>query len=347
MSGGKRLRQVRYPSPTPKEKPTLSNNFNPYTAQQIGEVALGLSKREFRLASVVAHYDESSFKEGRGDTVFLSVPGALTAHGRALDDTTNTIVLDSLTESQAPVSLDVHCYSAVGVSEYDLSLGILDFTKQVLLPQVDSVVAKIEATLEKVIAGIVADASITGYDSTNPIALFTQGRAALRAKGIDPASADLVAIVGSRVVDDLLDSGALDFSKTGASDALRDGRLGRIRGFETIESGSIGDTEVIFMTRTALYLAHRAPAVPQGAAFGQTVSNEDISLRYLRDYDPSKTQERSLVSTFVGAGVLPLYRVERTEDVKATQGEAGFVAGSATVTEVPGGAVVKVDTSAA
>jgi hypothetical protein len=325
----------------------MTNTFTIYSAQQTAEVALGLSKGQFRLASVVTHYDDSSFKEGRGDTVFLSVPGALTAHARALDDVTNTIVLDSLTESQEPVKLDVHAYSAVGLSEYDLSLGLVDFAKQVLMPQVDSVVAKIEATLERVIAGIAADPAITGYDPANPIALFTRGRAALREKGIDPASADLVAIVGSRVVDDLLDSGALDFSKTGAADALRSGSLGRIRGFETIESGSIGETEVIFMTRTALYLAHRAPAVPQGAAFGQTVSNEEISLRYLRDYDPSKTQERSLVSTFVGAGILPLYRVERTEDVKTKQGEAGFVAGSATVTEVPGGAVVKVDTTTA
>jgi hypothetical protein len=38
--------------------------------------------------------------------------------------------------------------------------------------------------------------------------------------------------------------------------------------------------------------------------------------------------------------------VERTQDVGAKQGDGGFVAGSATVTEVAGGAVVKINTAA-
>jgi hypothetical protein len=323
----------------------MSNTFNQYTAQQVAEVAAALTKGTFRLASLVAKYGDSSFKEGRGDTVYLNVPGALTAHSRALDDVTNSIVMDSLAEAQEPVKLDVHAYSALGLSEYDLSLGIENFAGQVLKPQVDAVVDKIESTIEAVLAGIVDDASIT-YSAADPIKLFTAGRAALRAKGIDVAAADLVAIVGSSVADDLLDSGALDFDKTGSADALRGGSLGRVRGFETLESGRVQAGEVIFMTREALYLAHRAPAVPAGAAFGQTVNGEGISLRYLRDYDPSKTQERSLVSTFIGAGILPLYRVERTQDVGVKQGDGGFVAGSATVTEVAGGAVVKINTAA-
>jgi hypothetical protein len=321
------------------------NTFAPYNAQQVADVAVALAKGSFRLASLVAKYDESAFKEGRGDTVFLNVPGALTAHSRALDDVTNSIVLDSLAEAQEPVKLDVHAYSAIGLSEYDLSLNIQDFSRQALMPQVDAVVDKIESTIEAVLAGIAEDASIN-YSAAEPIRLFTAGRAALRSKGIDVAAADLVAIVGSDVADDLLDSGALDFDKTGSADALRGGSLGRVRGFETVESGRVQAGEVIFMTREALYLAHRAPVVPAGAAFGQTVNGEGISLRYLRDYDPSKTQERSLVSTFIGAGILPLYRVERTQDVGTKQGDGGFVAGSATVTEVAGGAVVKINTAA-
>lgn len=324
----------------------MTNTFNQYTAQQVAEVAVALTKGTFRLASLVAKYDESNFKEGRGDTVFLNVPGALTAHSRALDDVTNAIVMDSLAEAQEPVKLDVHAYSAVGLSEYDLSLGIESFSAQVLRPQVDAVVDKIEATIEGVLAGITEDAGIA-YSAADPIKLFTAGRAALRAKGIDVAAADLVAIVGSNVADDLLDSGALDFDKTGSADALRGGSLGRVRGFETLESGRVAADEVVFMTREAIYLAHRAPAVPAGVAFGQTVNGEGVSLRYLRDYDSAKTQERSIVSTFIGAGVLPLYRVERTQDVGAKQGDAGFVAGSATVTEVAGGAVVKVNTASA
>jgi len=323
----------------------MSNSFNLYTPSEVADVALGLTKGEFRLATVVSKYGDDSFKAGRGSTVYLNVPGALTAHGRTLDDTTNAIVLDKLSEAQEPVSLDVHAYSAVGLSEYDLSLGLKDFAKQVLLPQTDAVVDRVEGSLEDVLATIPVDETLV-YNEAAPIRLFTAGRAALRSRGIDVAASDLVAVVGASIVDALLDSGALDFAHTGAADALRNGSLGRLRGFETIESGRVEDDEVVFMTRSALYLAHRAPEAPLGASFSQTVKSDDFSLRYLRDYDPTYTRERSVVSTFIGAGVLPLYKVERTDDSKPTQDVNGFVAGSATVTEVPGGAVVKANISA-
>lgn len=322
----------------------MSNSFNDYTPQQVAEVALALAKGAFRLATAVRTFGPDAFREGRGNTVYLNVPGALTAHSRALDDVTNAIVLDSLSETQEPVALDVHAYSAVGLSEFDLSLGLQDFSKQVLAPQVDAVVAKIETAIEAVLADVTADASIT-YSANDPVAVFTAARRALRGKGIDVAEADLVAIVGSAAIDDLFDSGALDYGKTGSDAALRDGTIGRVRGFEVIESGRVADDEIVFMTSDALYLAHRAPRVPEGAPFGHTVSGAGISLRYLRDYDVNFTRDRSLVSTFVGAGVMPLYKVARTDDT-GTQGDAGFTAGSATVTEVPGGAVVKVNTTA-
>lgn len=321
----------------------MSNTFN-YTPTQVAEVALALAETQYRLANVVRRFGENDFRPGRGETVYLNVPGALTAHSRSLTDTETAIVLDSLTEAQEPVSLDVHAYSAVGLSEHDMSLGIEDFARQVLRPQVDAVVEKVESAIEAVISGIAPTAGIA-YSATDPVATFTAGRRALRDRGVDPASADLVAIVGANIVDDLLDSGALDYARTGSPDALRAGSLGRIRGFEAIESSRVADDEVVFMHRDSLYLAHRAPAVPQGASFGQTVNGEGaIGLRYLRDYDVAFTRDRSMVSTFVGAGILPLYKVTRTDDT-GVQGDAGFVAGSATATEVAGGAVVKVDTA--
>ena len=312
----------------------MSNTFTPYTAQQVAEVALGLTKGSFRLASVVQRFTEEHYKIGRGNTVFLTVPGALTARSRALGETTTAIVLDSLTETQEPISLDNHAYSAVGLSEYDLSLGLQDFASQVLFPQTDAVADKTEATLEAVLAGIAPTSGIT-FDEGDPVALFTAGRAALRARGVDLTGNDLVAIVGSTVSDALLASGALDYGKTGNADALRDGSLGSIRGFTAIESGRVAADEVVFMPRNGVYLASRAPEVPIGASFGQKITQDGLSLRYLRDYDTAHTQDRSLVSTFLGAGVMPLYKIERN-----------YTTNAATATEVAGGAVVKVDTSA-
>ena len=323
----------------------MSNHFNLYTPENVGAVAVGLVNARLKLATVVGHYGPNDFKEGRGDTVFLNVPGALTAHSRTLDDTTNAIVIDSLTESQEPIQLDTHAYSAIGLSERDLALNLMDFSSQVLMPQTDAVADKIENAIERVLAGVAPTVMPSAYSSSAPVKTFTAGRAALRARGIDVADANLVAIVGSAVADNLLDSGDLDYAKTGAADALRSGSLGRIRGFETIESGRIGEDEIIFMTRAGIYLAHRAPAVSPGVAYGAISQADGMSLRYIRDYDSTYTKDRSVVSTFVGFGILPLYRVERTQDA-GTQGDSSYTAGSATITPVPGGAVVKFDTAA-
>ena len=143
----------------------MPNAFNAYTPQQVADVALAATKGAFKLASIAKTFGPDAFKEGRGNTVYLNVPGALTARSRALGEVTASIVLDSLAEAQEPVSLDVHAYSAVGLSERDLSLDLVDFSKQVLVPQVDAVVAKIESTVADVLAGVTADATITGYSA--------------------------------------------------------------------------------------------------------------------------------------------------------------------------------------
>lgn len=312
----------------------MSNTFNPYTPQEVGQIALGLVAGGTRLADLARRFGPDQYREGRGRYVYLTVPSALIARSRTLDDTTTAIVLDSINETQEPVELSTHAVSAVGLSEYDLSLGLQDFSTQVLLPQADAVADRLEATMEAALAAVPADESIA-YSAADPVKTFTAARGALRARGIDPSTADLVAVVGAQVSDDLMDSGALDFGKTGSADALRDGALGRIRGFDAIESARVGESEVVFMTRDSLYVATRPPAVPQGASFGAIVTKDGLAVRYLRDYDAVHTQDRSIVSTFIGAGLLPYYRVERD-----------YAAGTAEAVEVPGGTVVKVDTAA-
>ncbi|REC96789.1 P22 coat protein Gp5 [Microbacterium sp. AG157] len=309
-------------------------------AVAVGGVAIRLAARNFHLAEVAQRFDSSDFTSGRGDTVYLTVPGALSAHGRALDDITNRIISDRLSELREPIRLSTHAYSSVVLTEADLSLNIVDLSKQVLNPQAQAVAAKVEAALATVVGTIVTDNSIK-YAAANPVSLFTKGRAALRAKGIDVTQERLIALVGSTVYDTLLDSGALDAEKLGGdAQALTKGAVGRIRGFEVIESTAVGATEVVFMTKTgSLYLANRAPEVPAGV-YGAKVRHETFELRSIQDYDAAYTAQRSVLSTFVGAGILPAYRATRTEDV-AVQGAADFVAGSVTLSPIPGGATVK------
>lgn len=310
----------------------------------VADVAIRLATRDFKLAAVARRFDSSDFVAGRGKTVYLTVGGALVAHGRKLDDVTNAIISENISELREPIELATHAYSSVVLSEQDLSLDLKNLAKQVIRPQAAAVTSTIESALGNVLAGLTTDDTIE-YDPAKPAAFFTAGRAALRAKGIDITDEPLVALVGSTAYDTLLDSGALDAEKLGGdASALTKGAIGKLRGFDVVESSAIGATEVCFLTKnSSLFLANRAPDVPAGIS-GSVAKLDGFELRTIQDYDANYTAQRSVISTFVGVGILPAYKVTRTEDAKR-QGEEGYTAGTATVTKITGGATVKADLS--
>ena len=126
----------------------------------------------------------------------------------------------------------------------------------------------------------------------------------------------------------------MDASASGSTAALRDGNVGRVRGFNVVESTRVDEDDIVAFHKDAITLAVRAPVVPAGAAFGQMVADKGFSLRYLRDYDVTKTVDRSLVSTFVGAATLPMKRIVRD-----------YTAGTASVVDAP--AMVRVNVGTA
>lgn len=310
----------------------MPNTF--YTPEQVAATAVALAQEEAYLSALVNRDFEAELLGGggKGRVVNVRVPAALIARSRGIDDVTSNIVLDSLTESTVPVTLGEHLYNAVGLSEGDLSLKLEDFSRQVLAPQVDAVVDRIENEVAKAINSVALDTSIA-WDEANPVATFTALRAALRKRGLPQTGLNVV--VGVDVYAALLEAKAItDASESGSTEALREGGIGRIRGFNIVESTRVADGDITAFHRDAFTMAVRAPVVPQGASFGQTVSDGGFSLRYLRDYDVMKTQDRSLVSTFAGVAAMPLKRVVRD-----------YEANTVSVEDVPGGGAIRISTT--
>lgn len=306
----------------------MANTF--YTAEQVAKVAVAMATQDSYLGALVNRNFENDLLGGggKGRTVNVRIPSALIARSRGIDDITTNIVLDSLTESTVPVTLGEHIYNAVALSEGDLSLNLENFSKQVLAPQVDAVVDAVEEEVATALRGITLDTSIA-WDAANPVATFTKIRQELRKRGVPQTGLNVV--VGTNVYAALLDAKAItDASESGSTAALRDGNVGQIRGFQIVESTRVDDDEIVAFHRDAFTLAVRAPIVPAGASFGQSVSQGGYSLRYLRDYDVMKTVDRSMVSTFAGVAAMPLYKVTRD-----------YTAGTAVVEEVAGGAALR------
>ncbi|KUM41204.1 P22 phage major capsid protein family protein [Arthrobacter sp. EPSL27] len=310
----------------------MANTF--YTAEQVAKVAVAMATQDSFLGALVNRNFENDLLGGggKGRTVNVRVPSALIARSRGIDDVTTNIVLDSLTETTVPVSLGEHIYNAVGLSEGDLTLNLEDFSKQVLAPQVDAVVESVEDEVAKALKSITLDTSIKWSDA-DPVKTFTAIRKELRKRGV-PAT-NLNVVVGTDVYAALLDAKAItDASESGSTAALRDANVGKVRGFNIVESTRVDDGEIVAFHRDAFTLAVRAPIVPAGASFGQSISGGGYSLRYLRDYDVTKTIDRSMVSTFAGVAAMPLYKIERDHTAK-----------TASVVEVPGGAALRMSIS--
>lgn len=315
----------------------MPNEF--YTAEQAAQVAVALAGKDAYLSALInRNFLDAVFQGGgKGRTVNVKVPSALIARSRGIDDVTTALVLDELSERTFGITLGEHVYSAVGLSEGDLNLDIEDFSKQVLAPQMDAVVDFIEeevATALGKIEGVQAGEAALAFDPTKPVKVFTGIRKVMRDRGL-PAS-NLNVVVGTEVYASLLDADAISAADaSGSTDALREGNVGRLRGFTIVESNRVEEDEIIAFHRDAVVLATRAPGVPSGASFGAIQSSGGYSLRYLRDYDAMHTQDRSIISTFAGVETAPVYRIERD-----------YEAQTAKVVEVPGGGAIRLGGSA-
>ena len=324
----------------------MPNSF--YQAPQAARLAVALTADELMVSALISRNLENDLLGGggRGRTVNLKVPTALVARARDIEDVTNKIVLDYLAEQTVSVTLGTHAYSAVGLSEGDLSLNLEDFGAQVLAPQTTAVAEYVE---DMVLNKLLTETETTGidWDPATPSKTFTALRQTLRKRGVPQTNLNV--LVGTDVYAALLDAKEItDAGQSGSTAALREAQVGRVRGFTVVESTKIPDGQIVAFHRDAYTLAVRAPKVPAGAPFGATVNEAGFALRYLRDYAADYTQDRSIVSTFCGIAKMPLYRVSRTEPTMGkVEGQAGYTVGSATVTADPAGAVVRIDTTTA
>jgi len=314
----------------------MPNTFT-YTAPQVASVAANLVSQDAVLSALVSrNYVAEFLGEGTGGRpIQVKNPTTLIARTRDVADVVNPIILDTITETSTTINLSKsHDYSAVGLSEADLTLNLTDFAAQVLRPQTEAIVDALEHKIATALLAV-PETNLGTFDKANPVPYFTAIRKYLRDNGVPQAG--LQVVVGTEVYAALLDAKAItDVSESGSTDALREAGVGKIRGFQIIESTRVPEDEILAFHRDAVTLVTRAPVIPAGASFGATVSEAGYSLRYLRDYDAMYTQDRSIVSTFSGVGFLPTYKVERD-----------YATRTATITAVPAGGVIHLDTAAA
>ncbi len=85
-----------------------------------------------------------------------------------------------------------------------------------------------------------------------------------------------------------------------AVSALREATLGRRYGFNFVVAQELPPATAIAMVDSAFIFATGAPSVPQSVPFGATASHHGVALRWIRDYDSLRFQDRSIFNTYKG-----------------------------------------------
>ena len=283
----------------------MTNTFKTILADNLSATASALVSKDMSIAAVVNRSWSSDFAGKRGATVNVRIPATLQASSRALDATT-ALTVANLAETTQPVALTTNIYSAVALSDEDLTLRIEDGVSQVLAPQTLAIAEAVENLVVAKLQGVTETAALDSIYTQGTVGtlmpLFLLARKTLR--DMSAPSTGLYAAVGTSVYQDVLaqvaavgaEGGADPFANTGAA---------RIAGFNVIESNRLQPTEAIFFHRDSITLALRAPVVPQGVPYGASIQAQGgVPVRLIRDYDAQALGDRQILNTYAGVALM-------------------------------------------
>lgn len=275
-------------------------------AEQIAAQALGLLQRELVLPRYTwnaSDYFAARHPGRKDDVVNLPVPAILDAREYEWRTRTSPIITDDLEETKVPIGLDKHCYSAVGVTDEEMTLDITTFGETVTTPQMRAVGEKLEGYIaggleaapwkETIAWPVGGELAKSGYD------VLVDARKVLN-DGNVPKS-DRIALIGSGVEAAFLKDPHLhEFERAGDADAFREAQIGRIAGFTLVQSNSIPEDAMYVYHRSAIAHVQLAPIVPDGVPYGAVRTAFGMSMRWIRDYDANFLRDRSVFSAFSG-----------------------------------------------
>jgi hypothetical protein len=293
----------------------VANSF--IKAEQVLAQLLGVLQRDTVLAQFVWRgVPDAAFKGAKDDTVTIRLPAYVNARTRVLRSGT-AITVDDLDETSVDVVLDTHVYKAVGVTDENMTLDIVNFGEQVAGPVSDSIVRKIDDLIADEIAN--ADYEVTEtLDPDDPYPGIVDARIDLNNANV-PATGRFLA-VGSNVEAALLKSDRLSkFDLSGSPAAFREAVIGRIAGFDAVSCVALDPDAAVAAHSTAFPLATVVPVVPMGAPWGATAQYRGFGLRTLRHYDPTASggpKDVLLTDCFMGLGV--------TKDAGTIDGDGKF-----------------------
>lgn len=279
----------------------MANTF--LKPEVINRTALKLLERSIVLPALVWNYADAEFRGAKNDTVTLRLPAVLESNNYTFrNDRSNPIDVDDLTETSVPVVIDNDIYSAVAITDEQLTLDVIDFAEQVLSPQVSAVARGLEDLVATTMAGATYGDEVTFQNSDNELwDTLIEARKILNDANV-PREGRVLA-VGSAIEAEMLRDdkfNRVDSAGTGAVTALREATIARLAGFTIVGSNALDENEAYAFHPTAYAFVNVAPIVPDGVTYGSRMAASGLAMRWIRDYDALYLRDRSVVSSFAG-----------------------------------------------
>jgi len=295
----------------------MANAF--LTPSVIARAILAVLRRETVLPNLVFRDAEAEFRGKIGDTVTVRLGAFVAARTRTFG-VTSSISTDEAIEFAVPVQLVTDVYSAIPVTDAELTMSVESLVRQVIAPQLAGVVEKLEDSLATTITGATypAGGDLT-WDESDPFQNLVDLNKALNDNDVPRAGRRLV--VGSAIEANLLIDDRITSANVAGPDALpalRDAMIARRLGFDIFGSNALAEDESYAFHRTAFILASRAPQVPASVQVGSSQTLETLAVRLIQDYDSDTLQDRSVINSYIGTAV-----VEEPDD-PTDESEADF-----------------------
>lgn len=272
-------------------------------AEKVVKTALGLLNREISLPALVWSDAVDDFVGAKDDTISIRVPAYAPARTRVLRAGT-TRVKDGLHERKIDVKLDIDVYKDVPITDEQLTLDITDFGGQVLNPVIGGIAERLEQVVADEITGASYYTTLT-HDLSSDDPYKTVVAARMKLNDANVPQAGRVLVCGSNFEAALLNSDKfVNASASGSTDTLREGKIGRIAGFDVFTSPLFPPDFSVAMHKTAFIMAQRAPVVPAGAPWGATSSFNGLAVRTVRVFDPDAVEDRFIADAWIGAAAV-------------------------------------------
>lgn len=276
---------------------------------EVVNTAIQMLQNELILTNLVWLNGIGDFAHKFNDTITVRVPAPSRGHTRALRGVgaARNLTVSDFTEDSFPVTLTDVAYHLGVLTDEEMTLDVESFAAQILPRQVRGVADILEEGVRDLIVGAPYSAAGAVHEVA-PTDFFKGVNGARRALNELYIPQGRVLLVGTAVTEQILnDDRFIKYDSQGQSavSALQEARLGRIYGYEIIESTLIPHGDAYLYHPTAFIAATRAPAPPLGAVKSTAISGDQrIAMRWLVDYDPTITSNRSLIDTYFGLKVV-------------------------------------------